>query len=110
MKCSRNGRFDLVRTIATQIPIDFLQAPDEIQNFFSWNQTACRFAKMRPTTERPVRVDYTTPRLRLEQRTSEIGLRIALGADRGSVLVLVLRGAFRQVGIGLALGIPAAID
>ncbi len=45
----------------------------------------------------------------VEQRTSEIGLRMALGADRGSVVNMVLRGAFSQVGIGLALGIPAAI-
>lgn len=34
---------------------------------------------------------------------------MALGADRGSVLAMVLREAFWQVGIGLALGIPAAI-
>jgi putative ABC transport system permease protein len=45
----------------------------------------------------------------VEQRTGEIGVRMALGADRGSVVVMVLRGAFWQVGIGLALGIPAAI-
>ena len=45
----------------------------------------------------------------VEQRTSEIGLRMALGADRGEVVRMVLRGAFSQVGIGLALGIPAAI-
>jgi predicted permease len=45
----------------------------------------------------------------VEQRTSEIGLRMALGADRGNVVRMVLHGAFSQIGIGLALGIPAAI-
>ena len=46
----------------------------------------------------------------VEQRTSEIGVRMALGADRGNVMQMVLREAFLQVGIGLALGIPAAIS
>ena len=45
----------------------------------------------------------------VERRTSEIGIRMALGADRFSVLRLVMRGAFLQVGIGLAIGIPVAI-
>jgi putative ABC transport system permease protein len=45
----------------------------------------------------------------VEQRTSEIGVRMALGADRSRVVQMVLQGAFWQVGIGLALGIPAAI-
>jgi len=45
----------------------------------------------------------------VEQRTGEIGLRMALGADRKGVVGMVLRGAFWQVGIGLAIGIPAAI-
>jgi putative ABC transport system permease protein len=38
-----------------------------------------------------------------------MGVRVALGARRGSVIAMVVRGAFWQVGIGLALGIPAAI-
>jgi predicted permease len=45
----------------------------------------------------------------VERRTSEIGVRMALGADRMRVLGMVLRGAFLQVGIGLAIGIPVAI-
>jgi ABC-type antimicrobial peptide transport system permease subunit len=34
---------------------------------------------------------------------------MAMGADRGQVIKMVLLGAFSQIGIGLALGIPAAI-
>jgi predicted permease len=45
----------------------------------------------------------------VEQRTNEIGIRMALGADRNSVLGMILRTAFVQVLIGLAIGIPAAI-
>jgi predicted permease len=43
------------------------------------------------------------------QRTSEIGIRMALGANRGNVQRLMLRGAFLQVGLGMLIGIPAAI-
>ena len=43
------------------------------------------------------------------RRTNEIGIRMALGADRGSVLALVLRAAVAQVGFGLAIGVPVAL-
>ena len=45
----------------------------------------------------------------VERRTGEIGVRMALGADRWRVIGMVLSGAFGQLGAGLALGIPAAI-
>jgi ABC-type antimicrobial peptide transport system permease subunit len=45
----------------------------------------------------------------VERRTNEIGLRMALGADRGRVIAMVLGGASRQFAAGLALGIPAAL-
>jgi predicted permease len=45
----------------------------------------------------------------VEQRTSEIGLRMALGAARGDIVRMVLRSASWQIGIGLGLGIPLAV-
>ncbi|MGH9809142.1 MAG: FtsX-like permease family protein, partial [Terriglobia bacterium] len=43
------------------------------------------------------------------RRTSEIGLRMALGADRSKVLTLILSKALVLVGLGLAIGIPIAL-
>ncbi len=43
------------------------------------------------------------------QRTGEIGIRMALGADRRNVVDLVLRTAFRRVAIGLVLGLMLAV-
>ena len=43
------------------------------------------------------------------QRTHEIGIRMALGADQTNVIQLVLRGAFQRVLVGLLLGLPLAV-
>jgi ABC-type antimicrobial peptide transport system permease subunit len=43
------------------------------------------------------------------RRTSEIGVRMALGANRMNIVAMVLRGAFLQVALGLLIGIPLAI-
>jgi predicted permease len=45
----------------------------------------------------------------VERRTGEIGIRMALGANRANVLKLVLRGAFLQIGLGLLVGIPVTV-
>jgi macrolide transport system ATP-binding/permease protein len=43
------------------------------------------------------------------RRTSEIGIRMALGAQRRSVISMVMRGAMSQAALGLAIGVPAAL-
>jgi predicted permease len=43
------------------------------------------------------------------RRRSEIGVRMALGADRGNVIGMVLGGTFKRVAIGLVLGAPLAV-
>jgi len=43
------------------------------------------------------------------RRTSEIGIRMALGAERRGVTAMVMRSALAQAAVGLALGVPAAM-
>jgi putative ABC transport system permease protein len=43
------------------------------------------------------------------QRTSEIGIRVALGASRVSTVWLVLRGALIMTGVGIAIALPCIL-
>ena len=43
------------------------------------------------------------------RRTPEIGVRMALGAERGRVIAMVMRGALLQALIGLVIGVPIVI-
>jgi predicted permease len=43
------------------------------------------------------------------RRRKELGLRLALGAERGSVLWLVMREVLVLLAIGLTIGVPAAV-
>ena len=43
------------------------------------------------------------------RRTNEIGVRMALGANRGNVVALVMSRALLLVAVGLAIGIPVAL-
>src|SRR5256885_16297398 len=43
------------------------------------------------------------------RRINEIGVRVALGASRGHVIGLVLRGAFGLILLGLFIGLPLTV-
>jgi ABC-type antimicrobial peptide transport system permease subunit len=42
-------------------------------------------------------------------RVNEMGVRMALGAERGDVIVLILRGAFGLIVFGLLVGLPLTL-
>jgi predicted permease len=52
---------------------------------------------------------YAVTAYSVAQRINEIGIRLALGADRPKVIRLVLSGAFKRVLVGLILGLPLAV-
>ncbi len=43
------------------------------------------------------------------RRTAEIGIRMALGAERAGVTMMVMRGTLLQAALGLAIGVPTAL-
>ncbi len=52
---------------------------------------------------------YGVTAYNVTRRTGEIGIRMALGANRRNVLGMVLGGAFSQVCIGVSIGVPLAL-
>jgi putative ABC transport system permease protein len=51
---------------------------------------------------------YAVMAVSVAQRTHELGIRIALGAQRRDVMALVLGQGVKLVGIGIALGLTGA--
>ncbi len=45
----------------------------------------------------------------VSQRTREIGIRVALGAEQGKVIWMVMRDVLLLIAVGVAVGVPAAL-
>jgi ABC-type antimicrobial peptide transport system permease subunit len=52
---------------------------------------------------------YGVIALDVSRRRNEIGVRMALGAQQGQVLVIVLEGSLILVAVGIAIGLPATL-
>jgi len=100
-----------LRTRSAEVPVKFASMED----LLSENTAAPRFRTLLLGLFAGIAVClamagvYGVMAYTVGQRASEIGLRMALGANMGDVLRLILRQGMALTGIGLAVGLIAAL-
>ena len=106
----------VVRTIVTDVAPDIpVYNVNSLEQFVASQVTEARFYTLLLTIFAGVAFLLATIGLygaiwySVTQRTHEIGVRVALGANRGNVLRLVVGQGVILVGIGLAVGIAGAL-
>jgi predicted permease len=95
-----NLTFNSIRTMQQQIELSFDQARAVASLAGLFGMIALLLAAVGL---------YGVTAYSVAQKTNEIGIRMALGADRFKVMQMVLSGAFTRVLIGLMLGLPLAL-
>jgi len=91
--------------------IDFKSFGEQVENNFSQQKMIAKLTSLLGLLALVLASVglYGVTAYSVERRTNEIGIRMALGAGRISVLKLVLRGALLQMGIAFAIGVPVTI-
>jgi predicted permease len=99
-------------SVAPNLPVGRIQSLDQqVENNFSQQKLIAQLTSLFGALALVLASIgiYGITSYNVARRTNEIGVRMALGADRMAVVQLVLRGAFLQVVLGLVLGIPLAV-
>jgi predicted permease len=102
----------VLQQVNADIPIRYLATYDEqVSSYFTRQQLVVRLTAIFGALALILASIglYGVTAYGVARRIPEIGLRMALGADRASVVRLILRGAATQIGVGLLIGIPAAL-
>src|SRR6202041_2745053 len=91
--------------------IDFLSFGEQVDNNFAQQKLIAKLTSMFGLLALVLAAVglYGVTAYAVERRTNEIGLRMALGANRGNVISLVLHDAFLQNVVGLAIVTPISI-
>jgi len=104
-----------LRALAGEVdPIAVISDPTALDEVFSFNRLAIVWVKRGTWTLVGVLLAlsisgvYALMSFTVAERTREIGIRTALGAQRGSIVFTIARRSLMQLGIGLILGMPIA--
>ena len=102
----------VVNKVDPNLPLYFTSTPKEaIDGFLAQNRViAAMFAIFGGVAMVLASVGlYGVMSFSVNQRTQEFGIRVALGADHGSILGMVLRQGSFQIAIGLVLGLGTTL-
>ncbi|HZU25414.1 MAG TPA: FtsX-like permease family protein, partial [Bryobacteraceae bacterium] len=91
--------------------LDFLSLPEQVARNFNQDRLIARLTELFGVLALILAGVglYGVTAYSVARRTSEIGIRVALGATGLNVVRLVLRGVALQLAVGLSIGIPAAL-
>ena len=103
---------DLIHELDPKLPVSQIRSLEDIA---SQSMSAPRFAAWLVAAFALIALTlaaigaYGTVSLFVAQRSQEIGIRLALGAGRSSILALVLKQGLVLAGVGIAIGLAGAV-